>query len=223
MEWVDYSIVAVLGIVVGLGELVSRYKERPVLAVANPPGIAYIAINLAAACGSLLLIREFGWNFGMEPGDDALRATQLLTAGFGAMALLRSSLFVVRVGDRDVGIGPGVVLAGMTEAADLAVQRHLRNAVVRIRGRLARIAAKGVDFDYAVVALPLYCLALSGDVSPERQQELGDQVQSLRSTELPDAQKLVVLALTCMQFFGEATVVAAIEEFGDTLARPKQP
>ena len=34
------------------------------------------------------------------------RRTQILMAGVSAMAFFRSSLFVVRAGDRDVGVGP---------------------------------------------------------------------------------------------------------------------
>lgn len=44
-------------------------------------------------------------------------------AGVSAMAFFRSSLFVVRAGDRDVGVGPSGFLQIFLTAADRAVDR----------------------------------------------------------------------------------------------------
>lgn len=41
------------------------------------------------------------------------RGEQILTAGISALVFFRTSRFVVRVGDRDAGIGPtGFLVAG---------------------------------------------------------------------------------------------------------------
>jgi hypothetical protein len=206
---------------VGVTELASRYKTRPGLAVRTIAGVMYVALNIAAACGALLLMRQLGWTLGMQPSDPAVPATQVLVAGFGAMALLRSSVFVLRVGDKDVGIGPGVFLSGITEVVDAAVERQVSRGLVRIRGRLARMAMEGVDFERAVVALPTYCLALSAGAFPaEAQQQLAEEISVLRASEMIDQQKVALLGLLCINVFGETLVTAAVEHFGATMFAP---
>jgi YD repeat-containing protein len=56
-------------------------------------------VNIIASVAALGLIHWYGW-FG------SARLTQILMAGVSAMAFFRTSLFVVRAGDRDVGVGP---------------------------------------------------------------------------------------------------------------------
>src|SRR5260370_23934615 len=95
----DWTVVAVVGGVVGASELISRYKDNPWAAIKNWPAIFYIAINCAASVGALGLIHAYGW-FGQS------RWTQILMAGGSAPAFLRGSPFVVRGGGRDRGGGP---------------------------------------------------------------------------------------------------------------------
>ena len=97
--WLDWAAVAVLGGVVGASELISRYKDAPGAAIKSWPAIFYIVINSAASVAALGLIHANAW-------FAASRWTQILMAGVSAMAFFRTSLFVVRAGDRDVGIGP---------------------------------------------------------------------------------------------------------------------
>src|SRR6266567_7828611 len=125
-SWLDWAAVAVLGGVVGSSELISRYKDDPGAAIQSWPAIFYIAINSAASVGALGLIHANGW-FGMS------RWTQILMAGASAMAFFRTSLFVVRAGDRDVGIGPSGFLQIFLSAADRAVDR------LRAEGRSGKV------------------------------------------------------------------------------------
>lgn len=221
MDWPSYLVAGGLGGLVGVTELASRYKSRPGLALLTLPGLMYAVVNVAAACGALLLVRQFGWTLGMQPADPGLPAAQVLVAGFGAMALLRSSVFVVRVGDRDVGVGPGIFLSGTMEVVDAAVARRVDQGRARIRGRLARMAMRSLDFERAVVALPTYCLALSTAALPtEDVVQLAERIKSLSASSLANEQKIAVLGLVCIDAFGEAIVATAVDEFGDTMFVP---
>src|SRR5205807_1037822 len=51
------------------------------------------------------------------------RLTQVLLAGFGAMAFLRTSVFTLRVANHDVGIGPSALVQSLLRAVDSAVDR----------------------------------------------------------------------------------------------------
>ncbi len=72
------------------------------------------------------------------------------------MAFFRTSLLVVRAGDRDVAIGPSGFLQIFLTAADRAVDRKRAAA----RSDAVAEVMKRVDFTKALKALPPYCLAL---------------------------------------------------------------
>jgi hypothetical protein len=224
VDWPAYLGAGSIGGVVGVAELASRYKFRPRLAVLTTPGILYVVVNVVAAAVTLLLIEQFRWTMGMNADDPAVPAARVLVAGFGAMALLRSSLFVVRVGDKDVGVGPGLFLSGVVDVVDAAVSREVDRGVVRMRGRLARLAMGSLSFERAAVELPAYCVALSSNImSAGEQSTLSDQVTNLRHSNVSDEQKVVMIGLLCINAFGETLVETVIEQFGDTMAAPQPP
>jgi hypothetical protein len=89
--------------------------------------------------------------------------TEILMAGISATAFFRTSLFVVRVGDRDVGVGPSGLLQIFLTAADREVDGQ------RTAARSDAVAAvmNGVDYDKAKGAFPEYRLALIQNVPDE--------------------------------------------------------
>src|SRR4051812_971896 len=157
----DWVAVAAIGVVGGASELISRYKDSPTGAVRTWPAGFYIAINGIPSVGALHLIDANGW-------FDKSQWTRILMAGVSAMAFFRTSLFVVRAGDRDVGVGPSGFLQIFLSAADRAVDRHRAAA----RSDAVAKVMKDVDFTKAVKALPPFCLALMQNVSPEDQDLL---------------------------------------------------
>jgi hypothetical protein len=219
MGSVDFVYVAALGGAVGAGELFSRYRDRPGDALASLPAAIYVAVNIAASLCALLVIRDFHWTFGITSGPGAVRLVQILVGGFGAMALLRSSLFVVRVGGQDVGVGPGVLLTEVVGAADSMVSRRVIRRGLERRALLAKFALRDMSFDRVRVALPVYILALAGDVPPEDQASLANQIKVLSDSEdLDDHQKVLALGLALIDAFGEDLVVTALKMFGEEIS-----
>jgi hypothetical protein len=217
-NWPDYVAVALLGVLVGAGELVSRYRDEPTRALLARagglvPATLYVAINALAALAALKLIHVFGWNFGGDETRASTRYTQVLVAGFGAMALFRSSLFTLRVGGQDVGVGPSSVLQVVLDAADRAVDRR------RARGRSSEVSQtmKNVSFQRASEALPSYCLALMQNLSPEDQAELGTQVRALQSSTMDDQMKALLLGLALLNFVGMDVLESAVTALGDKI------
>ena len=92
-----------LGDLVGVGELVSRYRDEPAAAFRSAAAYCYLGLNAVAGVLGLALVHTFGWTFGVDPGsgETAVRWTQAVVAGTASLALLRSSLFLVRVGNQD--------------------------------------------------------------------------------------------------------------------------
>lgn len=210
----DWIIVLLLGGLVGSGELVSRYRDEPLRALLTGPAIFYIAVNMAASLGALALSRLFGWTFG---GSGAtIRWTQVLVAGFGAMALFRSSLFTVRAGDKDVAVGPASFLQIILDAADSAVDRvraeQRSSAVVRIMA--------GVAYAKAHVALPAYCLALMQNLSAEDQAAFARQIAALDAATMDDTIKVLTLGLAIMNVMGDEVLQAAVKGLGARIKGP---
>jgi hypothetical protein len=201
----DYVAVALIGALVGLGELVARYRDAPGTALRNGAAALYVGINAAAALAALGLIHAFDWTFGAET-PDALQWTRVLVAGFGAMAIFRSSLFIVRAGEQDVGVGPSGFLQVVLNAADRAVDRGRAGARA---GEVSR-AMDGVAFSKAAEALPSYCLALMQNASEEEKVALAHQVTLLRDAHMEDRAKSLALGLALMNVVGRGVLEAAV-------------
>ena len=204
-SWLQWAAVAVLGGVVGSSELISRYKDNPGAAIKSAPAIFYIAINSAASVGALLLMPA-GW-LGLSP------LMRILIAGVSAMAFFRTSLFVVRAGDRDVGVGPSGFLQIFLAAADRQVDRKRAGA----RSDAVARVMKGVDFDKAVKALPAFCLGLMQNVSPEDQQVLRKALDALKTGDAESSVKSLLLGIELINVVGENLLTTAVNALGDQI------
>jgi hypothetical protein len=205
-SWFDWLAVAVIGAVVGASELISRYKDDPGAALKSWPAIFYIAINSAASSGALGLIRVNGW-FG------ASRWVQILMAGASAMAFFRTSLFIVRAGDRDVGVGPSGFLQIFLAAADRAVDRKRAAA----RSYAVAEVMKGIDFHKAVKALPPYCIALMQNVSTEDQQVLNRVIDALEKREGEPNVKALLLGIELINVVGVDVLTTAVKDLREQI------
>jgi len=202
-NWLDWVAVALLGGLVGCSELISRYRDDPGAAIRSWPAHFYIAINGAASVGALGLIHANAW-FGPS------RWTQILMAGVSAMAFFRSSLFVVRAGDRDVAIGPSGFLQIYLAAADRAVDR--RRAAAR-SDAVTRVM-NGIDFGKAVKALPPYCFALMQNVSPEDQQVLNRVLEDLEKRDGEPGVNALLLGIELINVVGVDVLTTAVGSLG---------
>ena len=204
--WLDWAAVALLGGVVGASELISRYKDDPRAAIQTWPAIVYVAVNSIASLSALGLIRAYGW-FGPS------RWTQILMAGVSAMAFFRTSLFVVRAGDRDVAVGPSGFLQIFLTAADRAVDRQWAAA----RSDAVANVMKGIDFTKALEALPPYCLALMQNVSQEDQEALRRALKDLEGGPAEPSVKALLLGLELINVVGVDVLTTAVESLGDQI------
>ena len=205
-SWLDWIAVAALGAIVGGSELVSRYRDAPEAALRTWPAIFYIAINAITSLGALGLIHANNW-FGPS------RWTQILMAGVSAMAFFRTSLFVVRAGDRDVGVGPSGFLQIFLGAADRAVDRSRAAA----RSDAVGEVMNGVDYTKAFQALPPYCLALMQNVSPEDQQQLRRALEALNQGTADPNVKCRLLGLELVNVVGADVLKTAVRSLGEQI------
>jgi len=208
---IDYLTVAFLGLLVGGAELTSRYRDAPWSALYTWPALIYIVVNVAASTLALAVIHGYSWTFGAAGGSQ--RWTQVLVAGVGAMALFRTSLFTVRAGDRDIGVGPGSFLQIFRDAADHEVDR------VRARARGLQVGnlMKGIDYKKAYAGLVPYCLALMQNVPDEDQQKLVRALELLDKEQIDDSVKIRILGLQLLNVVGPGVLSAAVETLREEL------
>jgi len=203
----DYVIVAALGILVGSGELVSRYRDAPARALANGPAFFYVFLNALASVSALFAIHTFNWQFGVTGGGETLRWTQVGAAGTGAMALFRSSLFTVQAGGQDISIGPVTFLQVFRDASDRAVDR-LR---ARTRGIDVSQLMEGISYEKASRGLTTYCLALMQNVPDDEQVGLTKSLALLDGADIAPEIKVRILALNLMNVVGPNVLKAAVD------------
>ena len=112
-----YIIVAIIGALIGIAELVSRYPDSPTAALKNYATAIYAIVNSVASMATLLFIQEFEmvkW----EGATDQNRALiEMLIAGLGASAILRVGLSV-QVAGRNVNVSLMTILEPILKAAD---------------------------------------------------------------------------------------------------------
>lgn len=213
------EIVAVLllGGLTGFGELIGRYRDEPIRAASRVAGWAYIAINAVAAGVALFVIRAFDWRFGLgsETPPTAVSVVQVLVAGLAAAALFRTSLFTVRMGSSDVGIGPSALLDVLLRSVDRSVDRA--RAVDRLR--LVADLPPTLSFERDAIALAGYAAGSLQNVSAEEAEWLGNRGNTLRlDSALTDDVKIRLFAMDLMILVGEGGLHAAIQQFKESRA-----
>ena len=204
--WLDWLAAAALGALVGGSELISRYRDSPAAALKTLPAWFYVFLNLVASAGALYLIHVNHWF------EDA-RWKQILMAGVSAMAFFRTSLFVVRAGDRDVGVGPSGFLQIYLSAADRAVDRARAHA----RSEAVAKIMQGVDYKKAFESLPPYCLALMQNLTPEEQKEVARAMKELDQGAADPSVKVRLLGLELINVVGIDVITTAVRSLGEQI------
>lgn len=200
-----WLLAPVFGALYGMAELMPRYRDAPLRALSSWSGAIYIVTNAAASLGALAVVRALQLDLGFE--DRASRdVAQVLVAGFGAMAAFRSSVFIARVGDSDVPIGPITVLRAVLDMSDRGVDRK------RAADRALDIAAvmKGVTLDQAVFDLPQLAFGLMQNVADDEQVQAAAAAQKILRSDLKEQTKIHLLGLGLMRITGRRVLVSAI-------------
>ena len=214
---VEYLSAFLIGALVATGELTSRYKDDPVKAIISAPAGVYVAINGLASVGALAFAHTFNWTFGATDGQ--IRVIQVLVAGFGAIALFRTSLFNVTVADQVIGVGPSVVLNVILTAADRAVDRG------RALDRSQAVASimEDVSFDNSADSIQLFCTRLMQNALPAEPDRIAQTVSTLRdrlNKDVPDQVKSYVFGLSLLGLVGEKVLRKSIEQLKATFDEP---
>ena len=213
---VDLLIVASFSAFVAYAELVSRYHDSPVGLISAPPTPYYLLINIVAGIAALLIV----YKLGVVAGTRAPRLYAILLAGFGAIAFFRTSLFTVRVGDTDVGVGPSALLQSLLGAADRMIDRdQAQSRATDVSGIM-----RNIDFAKANQSLPSLCFVLVENITPADQVGLREQISRLAADrDISSDQKSVILGVYLLRQVGADVLALAVEALGPEIRRQPPP
>lgn len=212
---VGYVAVALLGALVGLTEVLSRYRDDPFRSLASVGALTYIAVNAGGSLFALYAIRVFGWNFGFDSGGSR-DLGRVLFAGFGALALFRTKLFTAAVKGESVSFGPSRILEQLLAISDRQVDR--KQGI--LRSRTAAIEMRDVSFQKAFGSLPVYVLGLLENCSEDEQKRLAlDVSKLLETTTMDDTSKAQALGVAVMRLIGPELFKQSVKALGPSIKR----
>jgi len=217
----DFVGAAGLGLLVGLSELLSRYRDDQAKLLREPAAQLYMALNAALSAFGLIVLRYvLGDNPSAAIHTEFGATGEVFTAGLSSMAILRSSVLTARVGTQDVPIGPGFFLKVVMDAVDREIDRS-RGAE---RFREIESLMAGVDFAAAAIAIPVLCLGATQNLSSEDQLSVSKQIDALakqvEQTKIGNALAALGLGLLLSRFFGTKVLGEAMRVFKMQLMKP---
>lgn len=214
----SYLIVAALAGLVGVAEILSRYRDVPLLVLKEWPAWTYIAANAFAGVLALLTIDILGWPVDGLSHNGVQRSIEIAIAAFGALAVMRTALIQVRVNDRDVNVGPRWFLNVLLEFTANKMSRKRASHLNKI---VAKIMAD-VNFDKAKEQLPSYCFSLMK--TPEDvQRAVSREITSLDVPTMGNSTKVLMLGLVLLELVGEDVLSAAVATLGDEIRLESHP
>ncbi|MCY1073256.1 hypothetical protein [Archangium lansingense] len=216
----QYVAVVFIGAFIGIGELVSRYKDDPYEAITNRHAITYTLLNILASAVALLALKTM--DMGTTPhgeGSASERVGYTLLAGFGAMGVLRSSAFTMRVGKEDIAIGPSALLQVMLAATDRAVDR----ARARVRAENMARTMQSIPFEQLEESLPQLAFTMMQNVTDQEKQGFANELAALRNKNMDAVAKSICLGLSLSNIVGQGVVDDAVLALRKTLAAAGDP
>jgi len=198
---IKYVFVFIIGGLLGLTEILGRYTDSPIAAIKSPGAGIYVLVNALASSVALYLL--------VNLAPDAVKnpISQVLLAGVGAMAFLRSSVFKAKVGNEEVSIGPAIILDTLLKFADAQVDRG------RAEERAERIAEviQSLPLVQAGADLPRLCFALMQNLAVDVRQRLLDDITIIvTDTKRSEPVKVMEIGLMLWSRVGIDTLTGAV-------------
>lgn len=192
-----------LGLFVGLSELLNRYKSFERI-FSNIYSGLYMLINFLASVTTYIIIKKYDINTG---GLGKHEIGLSIIAGIGAMAFLRSSFFTYKdSNEKTIEVGPAALLTVFLKAAERQFDQILAEKNIKS----VSIIMSGINFLSASKDLPLIILASMRVLNNEEQKLLSEEILNLvnDSTSTTEAKNIalgaILLKYTGLELLTEA-------------------
>jgi hypothetical protein len=201
------------GAVVGASELISRYRDEPMRALATASGASYIFLMAVVSGLTYGLLTRY--SSGLLPGlaDDPLMTS--IVAGFGAMAVLRSKFFTLRTASgENIAVGPDAAISAFLDAADRGVDRSRASRRLALVFQQAKTVSKpeqGPDFlEISIAALQ--------NLSDEDKARFVQRIDQVQASGYTAQLKLQALCYELLTLIGERNFVDLMDNLNAYIA-----
>jgi len=219
--WLAGVVAACCGVSVGAAEIVSRYRDEPLQAAGSSFGLVYLLFNGAMSLSLFVLVTRYRKDLGFA--EDLNLFWRAMLAGFGASALLRTRLAVVRGSDnKDISIGPDLVIKTLLSMLDQYVDRERASRRYQLVWQLVPVMKALGDFPTVAQKLAVSLFALQ-NLEPERREEIGKLIQQYQDKQdvSPEA-KLEALGFLLLTLAGERLIQEVVQNAGTDAPNPSE-
>ena len=212
---VEYTIVALHGVLLGASELLSRYRDEPKALFRLPPAYLYVAFNALIGMAALYLIGVFGWGAAADAANPMRQTVyNILIAGFGGAAFFRSSIAKTKLGDVEVGVGPSFVIDTFLAVTDRAIDR--RRAMKRTS--LIPQLMRPIPPEFSAGALTQYCIGAMQNLAAADEKILDTRTTTIvNSSTLPASVRSMLIGMTLLEYVGAPVLEEAIAELDEEI------
>ena len=198
-DGVPVILTALFAAFLAWSEIISRYRDEPLRATWNPYGLLYLATNATIGLAAFTLLERYPKEIlpSLPRSDGILLA---FVSGFGAMAVLRSKLFLYRTEDKkEIPIGPDLVIERFLSVVDRKIDR-LRAA--ERQALVFELMRKYADYP---PASEFFTLALTSfqNLSDEEKKHYLEKAKELGASGSADAFKAMALGFLFLDIAGE--------------------
>ncbi|MEA2163841.1 MAG: hypothetical protein QOK37_1968 [Thermoanaerobaculia bacterium] len=198
------TLAMLIGGITGFTEIILRYRDEPFEATSHGPGLLYLGSSAVfSVCAYLILISYPKAIFPVFADDRYLGA---IACGFGAMAILRSKLFVFKADDgKEYPIGPDIVVTGILRIIDRGIDRH---RAARRQRLVFELSSKISDFAIAADFLQASLASFQNLSEPEKDFyfKRTSELKALPVAETPTAFKAMALGFMFLDIVGESNI-----------------
>lgn len=202
---------AIFGALVGLSEIISRYRDEPLRATANRYGIGYLVLDAVISAAAYGFLLRYPTQILPIVASDPLMAA--LVAGFGAMAVLRSKFLIFRAEDgKEYPIEPSIVMETFLRMLDRKIDRlRARKPQERVFEQMKDIA----DFDPVANYLEASLLSFQ-NLGDEDKEAITEVIREYRNqTAWPGPLKVMAAGFAFLTIAGK-------ENFDQVMANLKR-
>jgi hypothetical protein len=203
----------IFGCIFGYAELLSRYSQAGHIFKVKQ-GVLYIAFNGIVSLLAFVFVNLFNND---NPNWDSFEIEKILIAGFGGMAVLRSTVMSVKVKDKKVDVGINAVAQIFLESTE----KKFDTKSAEMKMEEIQKVMDGVIFDSAKLELQSLCSNFMENLSEEDNNQIIKEVDKLSGLDICEQNKSIQLGHILTKWLSIELLKKAIDSLGNNIKTPK--
>lgn len=216
---IQFIFAGMLSGLLGIAELISRYRDEPEAIFRLFASYLYIFFNVLIGISALYAIQIIEpaglTTTAGDPTAEQLKVSfyQVLVAGFGGAAFFRTAIAKTKVGDMEIGVGPSFVIDTFLGTTDRSIDRR------RAQHRTFTVPEKmrGIPPQFAAVDLTDFCVTAMQNLPAEQEKTLKTRTASYASSQLNDNVKSMLIGFAITEYVGPNVLFESIGQLANEI------